>query len=120
MLWQCNNNATPMLQKGHGYVVVVEALVVEAMMIIWNSFNNIVVYNISFCQALFMSLTDMAVSYFRSIMLRLLPEVYLYVTCFLFMTRSRSNTDQYNPLPLCKKASNHHANLPLEMYSFTL
>ena len=21
---------------------------------------------------------------------------------------------------LCKKASNHHANLPLEMYSFTL
>ena len=22
--------------------------------------------------------------------------------------------------PLCKKASNHHANLPLEMYSFTL
>ena len=23
-------------------------------------------------------------------------------------------------LSLCKKASNHHANLPLEMYSFTL
>ena len=22
--------------------------------------------------------------------------------------------------PLCKKGSNHHANLPLEMYSFTL
>ena len=24
------------------------------------------------------------------------------------------------PFTLCKKASNHHANLPLEMYSFTL
>ena len=24
------------------------------------------------------------------------------------------------PYSLCKKASNHHANLPLEMYSFTL
>ena len=23
-------------------------------------------------------------------------------------------------ISLCKKASNHHANLPLEMYSFTL
>ena len=23
-------------------------------------------------------------------------------------------------LPLCQKTSNHHANLPLEMYSFTL
>ena len=23
-------------------------------------------------------------------------------------------------MTLCKKASNHHANLPLEMYSFTL
>ena len=27
---------------------------------------------------------------------------------------------QDNRVSLCKKASNHHANLPLEMYSFTL
>ena len=26
----------------------------------------------------------------------------------------------FQQLALCKKASNHHANLPLEMYSFTL
>ena len=26
----------------------------------------------------------------------------------------------YGKYTLCKKASNHHANLPLEMYSFTL
>ena len=25
-----------------------------------------------------------------------------------------------SPLKHCKKASNHHANLPLKMYSFTL
>ena len=26
----------------------------------------------------------------------------------------------YDEPPLCKKATKHHANLPLEMYSFTL
>ena len=30
-----------------------------------------------------------------------------------------SNHAEITPT-LCKKASNHHANLPLEMYSFTL
>ena len=31
-----------------------------------------------------------------------------------------SRGSRLHHLTLCKKASNHHANLPLEMYSFTL
>ena len=33
------------------------------------------------------------------------------------LVTARDNSEHYT---LCKKASNHHANLPLEMYSFTL
>ena len=32
----------------------------------------------------------------------------------------RAEPNCYLLLSLCKKVSNHHANLPLEMYSFTL
>ena len=39
-----------------------------------------------------------------------------------FLTISSLNPEGLSCLlsALCKKASNHHANLPLEMYSFTL
>ena len=36
------------------------------------------------------------------------------------MTITMRSSNSFCDWTLCKKASNHHANLPLEMYSFTL
>ena len=46
-----------------------------------------------------------------------LGRVYTITMYFLLQ---RDALLKYSKFALCKKASNHHANLPLEMYSFTL
>ena len=55
---------------------------------------------------------------FTSERLNLLKPTLQVVKCKELVTQ-RAFTVTKNT-SLCKKASNHHANLPLEMYSFTL
>ena len=50
-----------------------------------------------------------------------MPQTIIFIIPKSAMRRVFSRVFQGYCLPtLCKKASNHHANLPLEMYSFTL